>query len=94
MDCCFSGSSRKTLKKASVRSIKRSSGRAHASNIPGVGNILQEKAFKIIASNGMDAFSVSNGWISRLKIRHGDDDNADEERLRIVEDVSDLNFSD
>lgn len=44
---------------------------ARASNIPVDGNILREKALKIAASNGMDTFSASNGWISRFKIRHG-----------------------
>ncbi|GFU15828.1 hypothetical protein NPIL_81371 [Nephila pilipes] len=34
------------------------------------------------------------GWISRFKIRHGDDDNADEERLRLAECVFGVKFID
>ncbi|GFS37331.1 hypothetical protein NPIL_415461 [Nephila pilipes] len=33
--------------------------------------ILEKKAIKIVASNGMDTFSASNGWISRFKIHLG-----------------------
>ncbi|GFS33099.1 retrovirus-related Pol polyprotein from transposon RE1 [Nephila pilipes] len=49
------------------------------------GNILREKAFEIAASNG---------WISRFKIRHGDDDNPDEKWLHVVDDMSGVKFSD
>ncbi|GFT84903.1 hypothetical protein NPIL_380201, partial [Nephila pilipes] len=48
------------------------------SNIPVNKNILQEKALGIAASNSMNTFSGSNEWISRFKIHHSNDDNADE----------------
>ncbi|GFS45258.1 hypothetical protein NPIL_341961 [Nephila pilipes] len=41
----------------------------------------------------MDTFSASNGWISRFKIYHGDDD-ADEKWFRVAEDVPGVKFSD
>ncbi|GFU11323.1 hypothetical protein NPIL_329021 [Nephila pilipes] len=44
-----------------------------ASNILVDGNILPEKAREIAASNGTDTFSAPNGWLSRFKIRYGDD---------------------
>ncbi|GFS93023.1 tigger transposable element-derived protein 2 [Nephila pilipes] len=44
---------------------------ARASNIPLDENIFREKAFEIAATNSMDIFSASNGWISLFKIRHG-----------------------
>ncbi|GFT85694.1 hypothetical protein NPIL_41891 [Nephila pilipes] len=49
---------------------------------------------EIAASNRMDTFSASHGWVSHFKIPHGDDDNADEEWLSVVEDVSSVKFSD
>ncbi|GFT80224.1 hypothetical protein NPIL_17451 [Nephila pilipes] len=42
----------------------------------------------------MDTFSASNGWISRFKIRYGDNDNVDEEWFIVAEDVSGGKFSD
>ncbi|GFT97369.1 hypothetical protein NPIL_502741 [Nephila pilipes] len=57
-------------------------------------NIHRGKAFEIVALNGMDSFSASNGRISRLKIFRGDDDNADEGWLRVADDVFGIKFSD
>ncbi|GFT84855.1 hypothetical protein NPIL_156371 [Nephila pilipes] len=42
----------------------------------------------------MDTFSVLNGWISRFKIRNGDDNNTDKEWLHVADDVSGVKFSD
>ncbi|GFT70185.1 hypothetical protein NPIL_192591 [Nephila pilipes] len=42
----------------------------------------------------MDTFSASNGWISRFKIRYGDDDDADEKWFLVAEDVPGVKFSD
>ncbi|GFT94058.1 hypothetical protein NPIL_51651 [Nephila pilipes] len=42
----------------------------------------------------MKTFSASNGWISLFKIRQGDDDNADEEWLRVAENFPGVKFSD
>ncbi|GFS71233.1 hypothetical protein NPIL_526751 [Nephila pilipes] len=53
-----------------------------------MGIFFLEKALEIAASYGRDTFSASNEWISRFKIRHGDDDNADEEWLCVAEDVT------
>ena len=42
-----------------------------ASNIPIDGTTLREKAKIIAAQLNIDNFSVSNGWMSRFKDRHG-----------------------
>ena len=44
---------------------------ARASNIPLDGTTLNEKAKIIAAQLNIDNFSVSNGWVSRFKDRHG-----------------------
>jgi hypothetical protein len=44
---------------------------AHASNIPIDGTTLREKAKIIAAQLNIDNFSVSNGWVSRFRDRHG-----------------------
>jgi len=44
---------------------------ARASNIPIDGTTLREKAKIIAAQLNVDNFSVSNGWVSRFKDRHG-----------------------
>jgi hypothetical protein len=44
---------------------------ARASNIPTDGTILREKAKIIAAKLNIDCFSVSSGWSSRFKDRHG-----------------------
>ncbi|GFT82817.1 hypothetical protein NPIL_459141 [Nephila pilipes] len=64
------------------------------SSIPLDRNILRERAPEIAASNDMDNFSASNEWISHLKIFHGDDDNADEERSPEAKDAFDMKLSD
>ena len=44
---------------------------AWASNTPTDGTTLREKAKIIAAQFNIDNFSVSNGWVSRFKDRHG-----------------------
>jgi len=44
---------------------------ARASNIPIDGTTLREKAKIIAAQLNINNFSVSNGWVSRFKDRHG-----------------------
>ncbi|GFS38160.1 hypothetical protein NPIL_24001 [Nephila pilipes] len=57
------------------------------------GIIFEKKLLRYLLEKTWTLFLHQNGWISCFKIRHGHDDNIDEEWLHVVEDMSGVKFS-